>query len=89
MGVYVCPPTCKMFMSTCMLITLTCNLNYIILHFEINKLHVNIIILHVAIAYLACSGQKYATISEPLPSISFQITTCKGHQGPPFILTAK
>ena len=33
------------------------------LHVNINKSHVNIIMLHVDIIYLACRGQKYATIS--------------------------
>ena len=32
------------------------------LHVDINKSHVNIIMLHVDIIYLACRGQKYATI---------------------------
>ena len=32
------------------------------LHVDINKSHVDIIMLHVDIIYLACRGQKYATI---------------------------
>ena len=32
------------------------------LHVDINKSHVNIIISHGDIIYLACKGQKYATI---------------------------
>ena len=32
------------------------------LHVGINKSHVNIVISHVDIIYLACRGQKYATI---------------------------
>ena len=32
------------------------------LHVDINKSHVNIIMLHVNINYLACRGQKCATI---------------------------
>ena len=32
------------------------------LHVDINKSHVNIIMLHVDMIYLACRGQKYATI---------------------------
>ena len=35
----------------------------IMLHVDINKLHVHIIMLHVDIIYLACRGQKYATIN--------------------------
>ena len=38
------------------------NWNMSILHDDINKLHVNIIMLHFDIIYLACKGQKYATI---------------------------
>ena len=36
------------------------------LHVDINKSHVNIIMLHVDIIYLACRGQKYATIETRL-----------------------
>ena len=32
------------------------------LNVDINKSHVNVIMLHVDIIYLACRGQKYATI---------------------------
>ena len=39
------------------------------LHVDINKSHVNIIMLHVDIIYLACRGQKYATIDlQSLPN---------------------
>ena len=46
---------------------------YIMLHVDINKLHVNIIMLHVDIIYLACKGQKYATIA----NIKIKITRQK------------
>ena len=36
--------------------------NIIMVHVDINKSHVNLIMLHVDIIYLACRGQKYATI---------------------------
>ena len=39
------------------------HVNIIMLHVNINKSHVNIIMLHVDIIYLACRGQKYATIT--------------------------
>ena len=39
------------------------------LHVDINKSHVNIIMLHVDIIYLACRGQKYATIPYRLKSL--------------------
>ena len=42
------------------------HVNIIMLHVDINKSHVNIIMLHVDIIYLACRGQKYATIVKPL-----------------------
>ena len=38
------------------------HVHIIMLHVDINKLHVHIIMLHVDIIYLACRGQKYATI---------------------------
>ena len=38
------------------------HVNIIMLHVDINKSHVNIIMLHFDIIYLACRGQKYATI---------------------------
>ena len=38
------------------------HVNITFLHVDINKSHVNIIMLHVDLNYLACSGQKYATI---------------------------
>ena len=38
------------------------HVNIIMLHVDINKSHVNIIMLHIDIIYLACRGQKYATI---------------------------
>ena len=37
------------------------------LHVDINKSHVNIVISHVDIIYLACRGQKYATIITSTP----------------------
>ena len=37
--------------------------NIIMLHVDINKLYVNIIMLHFDIIYLACRGQKDATIN--------------------------
>ena len=49
------------------------SLVYIMLHVDINKLHVNIIMLHVDIIYLACKGQKYATIA----NIKIKITRQK------------
>ena len=63
-------------MSTCNINMFTCDLfinkshvdinkshvNIIMLHVDMNKSHVNIIMLHVDIIYLACRGQKYATI---------------------------
>ena len=36
---------------------------------DINKSHVNIIMLHVDIIYLACRGQKYATIQKTMDAI--------------------
>ena len=38
------------------------HVNIIMVLVDINNSHVNIIILHVDIIYLACKGQKYATI---------------------------
>ena len=54
--------TCDLFMSTCDLLINKSHVNIIMLHVDINKSHVNIIMLHVDIIYLACRGQKYATI---------------------------
>ena len=42
------------------------HVNIFMMHVDINKSHVNIIMLHVDIIYLACRGQKYATISSLL-----------------------
>ena len=39
------------------------HVHIIMLHVDIKKSHVNLIMLHVDIIYLACSGQKYATIT--------------------------
>ena len=44
------------------------------LHVDINKSHVNIIMLHVDIIYLACQGQKYATIQN-IKFYDFEIFT--------------
>ena len=38
------------------------HINIIMLLIDTNISHVNIIILHVDIIYLACRGQKYATM---------------------------
>ena len=39
------------------------HVNIIMVHVDITKSHVNKIMLHVDIIYLACRGQKYATIN--------------------------
>ena len=47
------------------------HVDIIMLHVDINKSHVNIIILYVDIIYLACRGQKYATIIRRLQALKF------------------
>ena len=42
------------------------HVHIIMLHVDINESHVHIIMLHVDIIYLACKGQKYATIQSSL-----------------------
>ena len=62
--------TCNMIMSTCDIIMLTCGLNYLVHVCDQNYLaywHKKVAcehnhMLHVDINYLACRGQKYATI---------------------------
>ena len=38
--------------------------NIVVFHVDINKSHVIMIMLHVDIVYLACKGQKYATMQK-------------------------
>ena len=59
---YIIMSTCDLFLSTCNVHINKSHVDIFMLHVGINKSHVNIIILHVDIIYLACRGQKNATI---------------------------